>query len=164
MVGIELQYPSTMNGLDNQLSQKLAEFKSYDFQFGKGKNHYILDIGCGKSSQVKVIVSAGQRVSVTIPDQTCTTENALDILSDTILDLFDSKMSENDSMNMLKFSENYQVTLSLLNGDPRDSYITWDIAKAIEGTFYRRFITLAYFTPIQELIRPLFSLEFSSQV
>jgi hypothetical protein len=138
-VEIQLQYPPAMKGLENQLSQTLAS-SDLDFSFGKGTNHYTLEIECGAYSQVKVLVTAGRRVLVSIPKQTCTVENARDILSDTILDLFDSKASEDDSMKMLKFSENYQVTWSLLNGDPRDSYITWDIARAIEGTFAKRLI------------------------
>lgn len=162
-VGIELQYPPVMKYLENELQQYL-QAAELDFTFGSGPNNYILNVECGKYSQVKVLVTSTRKVAISIPDADCTMDNARDIVLDTILDLFDSKVAEGDSINMLKSSETYQITWSLLNGDPRDSFLSWDVAQAVNGIFFRNFNNIDYFTPLQNAVSPLVSLEFTSQV
>jgi hypothetical protein len=133
-VGIELQYPTQMNALEGLVLEKLKSAE-LDFSIGKRADNYVFKTECGKESSVQILISAGRTVSISIPDSLCTVENTVDIVTDTILDIFDSKASEDDSRNMIKFSETYQVTWSLLNGDSKDSFFSWDIAQAINGIF-----------------------------
>lgn len=161
-VGIELQFPPAMKDLQKEVHQKL-ESAELDFSFGNSTNNYIFNIECGKYSNYKVLVTSARKVSIFIPDSECTIENARDIVSDTILDLFDSKVAENDSINMLKFSETYQVTWSLLNGDPRDSFLSWDVSQAVSGIIcWNVMLRLFYSTANRYTSSCLDGIQFSS--
>jgi len=62
-------------------------------------------------------------ISLLIPEQTAIKKFIMEPLSD-------SKV-ESDSMRTMKYSPQYQVTFSLMNGDPSNLLVNWDIEDAV---------------------------------
>ena len=134
-IEIELKYPKKINSLETLLTERLKSNNILEFSFARGKsNAYNFEIQCIKGlSSIEIFIAQSRSVLISIPDSDCLIENVELVTMDAILDLFDSNASDDESINTLKFSKNYQVTWSLLNGDPTDSIVTWDIENSVNG-------------------------------
>ncbi|KAJ3085980.1 hypothetical protein HK102_013631 [Quaeritorhiza haematococci] len=121
----EIQTPSADGNLNAYIAcdNAAGEGRS-DVYIGQYRNVYLKIGDCGKDTISRHVVAL---VAGLFSDEQKEYQKLLENLSTKL------KNKDHESMRTLKYASQYQVTFSLLNGDPGTLLVDWDVEGGIDG-------------------------------